>query len=170
MGGMSLPEPWLRGPVDELHPVAAHLIYTFQQCREELAAWTAGLEGAVWEAPGGLAPLGFQIRHLAGSVNRLTTYLEGGQLDAGQLAALKAELVPGEPLAELLAGLEREFARAEAVARRVPVEEYTAFRGVGRKALPTTVAGLIIHLSEHTQRHLGQAVLTAKLLRGAAVS
>jgi hypothetical protein len=39
---------------------------------------------------------------------------------------------------------------------------------VGRKKLPTTVIGLIVHLAEHTQRHVGQAVSAAKLARAAA--
>lgn len=166
MGSMNLPEPWLRGPLSGISPFAAHVFYTFQQCREELGRWTAGLEPRVWEPVGPLAPLGFQIRHIAGSVNRLTTYLEGGQLDEAQLTALKAELTPGASLAELLAVMEHEFARTEAVLRAMAGVALDEPRGVGRKALPTTVGGLIVHLAEHTQRHLGQAVLTAKLLRG----
>jgi uncharacterized damage-inducible protein DinB len=162
---MSLPEPWLRGPVDGLHPAAAHVFYTFEQCREELARWTADLADRVWEPVGPLAPLGFQIRHIAGSVDRLTTYLEGAQLSDTQLAALKAESTPGATLAELLTAMDREFARTEATLRAL-TEPLETTRGVGRKALPTTVGGLIVHLAEHTQRHLGQAILTAKLLRG----
>ena len=37
-------------------------------------------------------------------------------------------------------------------------------RSVGRKALPTTVGGLLVHCADHTQRHTGQAVTTAKLV------
>jgi uncharacterized damage-inducible protein DinB len=36
-------------------------------------------------------------------------------------------------------------------------------RTVGRKRLPTTVIGLLTHIAEHTQRHVGQAIVTAKL-------
>jgi hypothetical protein len=36
-------------------------------------------------------------------------------------------------------------------------------RAVGRKQLPTTVIGLLIHIAEHTQRHVGQAIAAAKL-------
>jgi hypothetical protein len=143
----------------------AHLFYTFQQCREELASWTAGLESRVWDTPHGLTPLGFQIRHIGGSVNRLATYLEGGQLSDAQLAVLKAEQMPGASLAELLAAMNLEFARAEAIAKAFGAERLLEPRGVGRKALPTTAGGLIVHIAEHTQRHLGQAILLAKLLR-----
>jgi hypothetical protein len=39
-----------------------------------------------------------------------------------------------------------------------------AFRGVGRKQLPTSVGGALIHVADHTQRHVGQVVTTAKVL------
>jgi uncharacterized damage-inducible protein DinB len=35
---------------------------------------------------------------------------------------------------------------------------------IGRKRLPTTLAGLLIHAAEHTQRHVGQAITTAKVM------
>lgn len=163
------PEPWMRGPIAGLHPVAAHLIYTFTQVREELAHWTAGLDELVWTAPHpALSPLGFQLRHLAGSTDRLTTYLENGTLSGEQLAFLKSEQTPGAALQELLAELDRQFQRTEAAARAVAPSDYESPRYIGRKRLPTTAAGLIIHISEHTQRHLGQAVITAKILRAAS--
>jgi len=30
--------------------------------------------------------------------------------------------------------------------------------------LPTTVGGLLVHVADHTQRHVGQAVTTAKIV------
>jgi len=30
--------------------------------------------------------------------------------------------------------------------------------------LPTTVGGLLVHVADHTQRHVGQAVTTAKVI------
>jgi uncharacterized damage-inducible protein DinB len=38
-------------------------------------------------------------------------------------------------------------------------------RYIGRKRLPTTLGGLLVHVADHTQRHVGQAVTTAKILR-----
>jgi DinB superfamily len=158
-------EPWLRGPIEGVHPVAAHLLYTFEQTREEVERFIAVLpEDAVWRAIPGIAPLGFHLRHTAGSIDRLSTYLAGGQLSDEQIAFLKREGEPGEDFASLAAGLYAQLDRTAAQVRAIPVGDYELPRAVGRKLLPTTVAGLIIHLSEHTQRHLGQAVLTAKLL------
>ena len=37
-------------------------------------------------------------------------------------------------------------------------------REVGRQRRPTTVGGLLIHVAEHTQRHVGQAITTAKIV------
>lgn len=48
---------------------------------------------------------------------------------------------------------------------RFSPERFEEARGVGRAGLPTTVVGLLIHAAEHTQRHVGQAVTTAKVLR-----
>ena len=48
--------------------------------------------------------------------------------------------------------------------RRVDPASYEVARGVGRQALPATVGGLLIHCAEHTQRHVGQAVTTAKVV------
>ncbi len=158
-------EPWLRGPLEGVHPVASHLLYTFQQAREELTRCCAGLDGEhLWRSVNGAASVGFHLRHIAGSVDRLATYLAGGLLTEEQLQFLRAESTPGAAsAAELLQDLEAVFARVEAQVRAIPAEQYLDFRGVGRKALPTTVAGLIIHLSEHTQRHLGQALAIAKV-------
>lgn len=164
-------EPWLRGlPASggtrgTVHPVAAHTIYTFQQTQEELARYTSGLETAVWAPCDPLPTLGFQIRHITGSVDRLTTYLEGLPLAQRQLSELERERVPGPALTDLLQAMDHRFAAAESIVRLIPPSIYLHARVVGRRRLPTTVAGLMIHISEHTQRHLGQAVLTAKLLR-----
>jgi uncharacterized damage-inducible protein DinB len=38
-------------------------------------------------------------------------------------------------------------------------------RGVGRKQLPTSIGGALIHVADHTQRHVGQVVTTAKVLK-----
>jgi hypothetical protein len=159
-----LPEPWLRGPLPSVNPLLSPALYSFQQTREDLAAHTQGLTTAqVWSRPHRLAPLGFHIRHIAGSVDRLTTYLEGRALDEAQMAALTAENQPGAGLAELLAELDRFLRRAEQVIRSIDPVTLAEPRSVGRKQLPTTVIGLLTHIAEHTQRHLGQAITSAKM-------
>ena len=164
MGAM---EPWLRGAIHGLHPAAAHVLYTFEQAREEIDQFCSILTiEEVWRTTHeGVASVGFQLRHMAGSIDRLTTYLRGEQLNALQLAALRQEHEPGASVEALVEYLEAEYRKTEAVVRTIAPSSYEDRRVVGRKQAPTTVGGLIVHISEHTQRHLGQAVLTAKLVR-----
>lgn len=163
---MPQPEPWLRGPLDGLHPIIAHVFYTFQQCREELASWTADIDDhRLWQPFANNAPsLGFHLRHITGSVDRLTTYLTSQPLSPNQLAFLENEPTPGGSRLTLLEEMNAVFAQTEATLRQIPPATFQDVRTIGRAQLPSTVAGLIVHLAEHTQRHLGQAVLTAKLL------
>ncbi|MBI1356476.1 MAG: DUF664 domain-containing protein [Acidobacteria bacterium] len=161
------PEPWLRGPLEGVPPWVQPVFHSFLQVREDLAAHTAGLSDEdVWRSLAPLPPLGFQLRHIAGSVDRLTTYLMGGQVSPEQIATLKQEATPGAPLAELLRGVDEALADAEERIRKIPAESLYEPRFIGRKQLPSSVLGLLVHLAEHTQRHLGQAITTAKLLRG----
>lgn len=159
-------EPWLRGPLSGVHPVLAPVLYSFQQTREDLARHTAGLTAAqVWARPHGLAPLGFHLRHISGSVDRLTAYLESRQLNEAQLTDLAGETQADADLGELMERVEQSLRRAEAVVRGVDPDMLAEPRWVGRRQLPTTVAGLLVHIAEHTQRHLGQAISAAKLAR-----
>jgi len=43
-------------------------------------------------------------------------------------------------------------------------EELTARRDVGRDRIPSTVGGLIFHAAEHTQRHVGQLLVTVRVV------
>ncbi|HLK63022.1 MAG TPA: DinB family protein [Bryobacteraceae bacterium] len=161
----SLPEPWLRGPAAGVNPLVAPILYTFQQAREDLRQYTEGLtDTQIWERPHGFGSVGFHIRHIAGSTDRLMTYLQRGALNDAQMAALRSEDVhPGPGREELLSALDRAFQQAEQIVRSLDVASLAEVRGVGRKQLPTTVIGLLTHIAEHTQRHIGQAISAAKL-------
>ena len=43
-------------------------------------------------------------------------------------------------------------------------EQMEEGRTVGKKQLPTSVGGLLVHVADHTQRHVGQAITTAKIV------
>ena len=162
----TLPEPWLRGPLAAVHPLTAPVLYAFQQAREDLARYTEGLaREQIWATPHGFGSVGFHVRHIGGSTLRLLTYLQGRQLSPEQLAKVEAEKVPGAPREVLLADLERALAEAEAIVRSVDPATLADPREVGRKRLPTTVIGLLTHIAEHTQRHVGQAISAAKWAR-----
>jgi hypothetical protein len=160
------PEPWLRGPIAGVSPIVAPVLYAFAQAREDLEQHTAGLTTEqIWARPLGLAPVGFQLRHIAGSLDRLLTYLSGKSLDEAQMADLRTEMEPGEPREELLAAVNRALAIGEERIRSIDPTSLTEPRVVGRMRLPTTVIGLLVHIAEHTQRHVGQAISAAKLVR-----
>ena len=93
------------------------------------------------------------------------TYLEGRQLIAAQLEEIKREHDPGASREDLLADLDAAFRQAESTVRAIDPATLAEPRFVGRMQLPTTVIGLLTHIAEHTQRHVGQAVAAAKLAR-----
>ena len=162
-----LPEAWLRGPIEGVSPLVAPLLFSFRQAREDLGRALDGLSIAqIWASPHGFGSVGYHLRHIAGSVDRLMTYLQGELLSAHQMAVLKSEQVPaGAGGDELLALLDDAFRRAEAIVRSIDPATLIDARAVGRKQLPTTVIGLLVHIAEHTQRHVGQAINAARLAR-----
>lgn len=157
-------EPWMRGPIDGVPAVLSPLLYSFQQAREDLAHFTEGLTvEQIWAKPHGFGSVGFHLRHIAGSTDRLTTYLEGRQLSPEQIEASKHEHDPGASREELLARMDAAFQHTEAVVRALDPARLSEPREIGRKKLPSTVIGLLTHIAEHTQRHVGQAISAAKL-------
>jgi hypothetical protein len=163
----TLPEPWMRGPISNIDPLLAPVLYSLQQAREDVKKHTDYLSnGQLWRAPQGLAPAGYHIRHMAGSARRLFTYLAGRDLTAAQLSELEREHEPDGPSREeLLEDLDRLYREAEEVVRSLDPAMLPQPRTVGRKRLPTTVIGLLTHIAAHTERHIGQAISAAKLAR-----
>jgi uncharacterized damage-inducible protein DinB len=157
-------EPWLRGTLTEFDPLRGGVIHALWLASEDVARWCKGLsEEELAERPFALPPVAFQLRHMVRSLDRLLTYAEGGQLNERQLAALETEMELQSKDA-LFAEFEAGMHFAEDRVRKFPVESYGETRGVGRKMLPTTVGGLLVHCADHTQRHAGQAVTTAKVV------
>jgi uncharacterized damage-inducible protein DinB len=162
---MTGPEPWLRGPIEGVLPHLMPVFHSFQMVREDLAHYTEGLSTEdVWRRTGSLPSLGFHLRHIAHSVDRLVTYLCGDQLSDAQIATLKQEAEPGATLAELLADVDANLSDAERRIRSIGPGMLNETRAIGKRRLPSTVLGLLVHVAEHTQRHLGQAITTAKLV------
>jgi uncharacterized damage-inducible protein DinB len=160
------PEPWLRGPVPGVNPLLVPILYSFRQASEDLVEHTDGLSIAqIWAKPRGAGSVGFHLRHIAGSTDRLMTYLRGECLSRVQMAAIETEHEPGAGREELLAQMERVFEEAAKLVRAIDPATLAEPRYVGRKRLPTTVIGLLTHIAEHTARHVGQAISAARLVR-----
>jgi hypothetical protein len=172
-------EPWLRGTLGEVDPVRRAVLHALELAGEDVERWASVLSDTEMLAhPAGLPSVAFQLRHMARSLDRLMTYAEVGVLSSsefrvgefrvlseGQLTALGAEMDEGGTAAEVLEEFRVGLARAMARVRAVDPATFGEVRGVGRKMLPTTVAGLLIHCAEHTQRHAGQMVTTAKVVK-----
>lgn len=159
-------EPWLRGPLPDVHPLMAPSLHSFIQIREDLARWTEGLrDEEIWSRPFGLAPVGFHLRHIAGSVERLTAYMFGKELTTAQLEAIPHEMDSGIGRSLLLEQVNEALQKSEQAMRAIDPETFEHPRSVGRKKLPTTVIGLVVHIAEHAQRHVGELIVTSKLVR-----
>ena len=165
------PDPWLRGPAAGFEPLLMPAVHALMQAREEVEGLVASVPAEhVWQRPGGAASIGFHVRHLGGALERLLTYARGERLSESQLAVARTEGEPGESapsLREVAAGTYAAIDRALDQLRATAREELLAPRKVGRAGLPSTTLGLIFHAAEHSTRHAGQAISTAKILSGA---
>jgi uncharacterized damage-inducible protein DinB len=165
MEGNKLPEPWLRGTLAEVPAVPRAVLHALELAEEDLKRWCRTLSDAELNArPAGIAPVAFHLRHIARSLDRLLTYAEGKQLSEAQLAAMKSELDAGAKREELFAELEAALRKSAARIRAFDVGRLNDTRAVGKKELPTTLGGLLVHVADHTQRHVGQAVTTSKIV------
>jgi len=164
-----LPEVWLRGPVPDVPPLLQPVAHSLLQCREEAHAALGDLSPVqLTTRPGGAASVAFHLTHAAGSLDRLLTYARGDQLSQEQLAALRAEPDANDRAVDtdtLLRVFAAAADRALAQLRDTNERDLLEPREVGRGRLPSSVLGLLVHAAEHTQRHLGQAVTTARIVR-----
>jgi uncharacterized damage-inducible protein DinB len=159
------PEPWLRGTLTAIPPVQRAVIHALELAGEDLRLWGGSLTAEeFYRRPYGLPPVSFHLRHISGSLDRFFTYAQGAALSAVQLAALAGEMDgPGEQEAAL-DEFQASLRRAAEYLRESAGRDLSEPVKIGRKELPSTLGGLLVHAADHTQRHAGQAVTTAKLL------
>lgn len=168
MSAPTPPEPWLRGPVPDVPPLLQPSAHALLQTLEDVRRVVVSLDGReLWARPGGAPSVGFHLRHATGSLDRLFTYARGESLNDAQRAALAEESSESAPpdAATLVARFETQVERSLAQLRRTDPSTLLDARPVGRGALPSTVLGLLFHAAEHTQRHTGQIVSTARIVR-----
>lgn len=169
MAGSDLPEVWLRGPLPDVPPFLQPVAHALLQAVEDVRRTVDPLTVAqLWARPGGAPSVGFHVRHATGSLDRLFTYARGEGLSAEQRGFLAGEAEPGSPpleAATLALAFERQVDQALAQLRATPESTLLDPRGVGRLQLPSTVLGLLVHTAEHTQRHVGQIITTAKIVK-----
>ncbi len=160
-------EPWLRGTLTEVDAVRRQVLHTLELTEEDITRWCAELTDAEMNArPFALGSVAFHLRHIARSLDRLLTYAAGNSLSGNQIDALRTEMDEGAVAEEVLAELRAALREADRRIKLLSSSSYEEVRGVGRRMLPSTVGGLLVHCAEHTQRHTGQAVLLTKVVRG----
>jgi hypothetical protein len=163
-------EVWLRGTLEGVPPLLQPVAHALLQAREEVNSLMADFpEILLWVKPVSIASPGFHLQHLAGVLDRLFTYAKGEALTQHQLTKLSLEgKMPkiDYSVITLLEIFNRQV--DEAIKQLSETDELilTDKRGVGRAQLPSTVIGLYTHAAEHIMRHVGQLLITARILRG----
>lgn len=168
MSNEKLPEIWLRGPVQGVPPLLQPVAHALLQAREEVNELMEDFpEVLLWMRPGNVASPGFHLQHLTGVLNRQLTYARGEQLTREQLNLLASEgKMEGRiSTSELLEMFSKEIDNAIAQLCRTDESSLTEVREVGRARIPSTVIGLLVHAAEHTTRHLGQLLVTVRVLK-----
>ena len=160
--------PWLRGPVPDVIPMLQPVAHSLIDCREDVETRLVGVSAErIWTKPGTAASIGFHVRHAMGSIDRLLTYARGEELTHEQLTSLKNEGVRGtgpDTADELIGAFQQAIEHALSHVRRTHETDLLEFRTVGRAKLPSNVIGILVHVAEHTQRHVGQMTTTLKIV------
>lgn len=161
-------EAWLSGKIEDVPPMLMPVAHALVQASRDIEENIENLSvEQLWARPNGAASVGFHLLHVAGSVDRLSTYARGENLSDAQFAELAAETeIKNSETAETLSGkMVARIEKAIGEMKLIAVESLFDERFVGRKRLPTNVFGLLFHIAEHTQRHVGQIITTARIVR-----
>ncbi len=161
-------EVWQRAPVKDVPALLQPVAHALLQAREELTDLVNNFpEELLWERPACVASPAFHLQHLSGVLDRVFTYARGEALSAYQLDQLYAEDISRQTevnISSLLTRFNQQVDKAIEQLKNTDEKTLPEFRGVGRKLLPSTVIGLLVHGAEHTMRHIGQLMVTIKIL------
>jgi uncharacterized damage-inducible protein DinB len=160
-------EVWQRGPIKNVPALLQPVAHALLQAREEVNELMLGFPDTyLWERPAGAASAGFHLQHLTGVLDRLFTYAFNKQLNEDQLASLAAESqAAAVTVQELVERFNEQVDKSLEQLKLIDERTLTEARGVGRAQIPSTVIGLLVHSAEHTMRHVGQLLVTVKVLQ-----
>jgi len=162
-----LPEVWLRGPVEGVPPLLQPIAHTLLQAVEEVKKIMQDFpDELLWKRPASVASPAFHLQHISGVIDRLSSYALDKTLSEEQMAYLQSEgketFITSQ---QLIQQFEQKVNAAIGQLKKTNETKITEHRSVGRKALPSTVMGLLFHAAEHTMRHVGQLLVTVRLIK-----
>lgn len=162
-------EVWQRGAVPNVPPLLQPVAHALLQVGEEVHHIMQEFpDELLWKRPANIAPPAFHLQHIRGVIDRLFTYARKEQLTTEQMNAL---LIEGKEdknslsAKVLIEELDKQIDRAIKELINVKEDTLNEVRGVGRKQIPTTLIGLYFHAAEHSMRHLGQLLVTVRILK-----
>ena len=109
----------------------------------------------------------FHLQHLSGVVDRIFAYANNQILNEDQLELLALESDGTQYLTvkSLLTRFNNQVNKALTQLKNTEERTLLEFRGIGRKQIPSNQLGLLFHAAEHTQRHVGQLLVTIRSLK-----
>ena len=161
-------EVWMRGPIAGLIPLLQPVAHAILQAREEVNQLMIDFPNElIWERPSGVASIAFHLQHLSGVLDRLFTYANDQILNEDQLEllALEADSTQFLTVKGLLTRFNNQVNKSLTQLKNIEEKTLLDPRGIGRKQIPTNKLGLLFHAAEHTQRHVGQLLVTVKMLK-----
>lgn len=161
-------EVWMRGPITGLIPLLQPIAHAILQAREEVNLMMIDFPDAlIWERPSGVASVAFHLQHLSGVLDRIFTYANNQILNEDQLEqlALESDSTQYLTVKGLLTRFNNQVNKALTQLKNTEERTLLEFRGVGRKQIPSNQLGLLFHAAEHTQRHVGQLLVTIRILK-----
>ena len=172
MSSTKMPEVWLRGPLLSIPPLLQPVAHSMLQAREEIIELMKDFpDENLWDRPADVASPAFHLQHIPGVIDRLYTYAQGKALSQEQLTALKEEGVDQkQTVQQLVKTLSDKVDWALEYLHATDENTLREPRSVGRAQLPSTVLGLLFHSAEHTMRHVGQLLVTVRIIKNSILS
>lgn len=161
-------EVWLRGQVPEVPVILQPIAHALLQAQEELNEYLNDFPNdLLWQRPAAVASVAFHLQHLTGVLDRIFTYARGESLTEIQMKNLKSEGVESSEITvqKLIEDFSQQVEKAIVQLKNTDEATLSEVRGVGRAKIPSTVIGLLFHATEHTTRHLGQLLVTSKIVK-----
>ena len=161
-------EVWMRGPIAGLISYLQPIAHAILQAREEVNLMMIDFPNElIWERPNNIASVAFHLQHLSGVLDRLFTYANNQILNEEQLEllALESDSTQFLTVKMLLTRFNNQVNKALTQLKNIEEKTLLEPRGIGRKQIPTNQLGLLFHAAEHTQRHVGQLLVTVRMLK-----